>query len=275
MRLARHDLFAVPTLSLLLGYMGLWLFACDAKDIALGKDPGKPSEQPYEKGEKNDGSTKDPSVGNAGGNGGNSGAGNEASGSPDIRDGSRNRDEERRIDGDGSIIVPPFQLIPCGFTFCLPGYVCCESCGICMSPGAVCPQTDCRDLMPDNSCDPRSCGIPPSAMSPVICPDGTMGGPLCIRMEDGSCAWQFVACVMPSSVPCGDSVNNPCGPFEYCDAPDCGRGTESGICQWRPSACPRKMDPVCGCDGREYGNPCLARAAGTEVDFRGSCRGSI
>ncbi len=36
--------------------------------------------------------------------------------------------------------------------------------------------------------------------------------------------------------------------------------------------CPTVWDPVCGKDGKTYSNECFARAAGTEVDYKGMCR---
>jgi hypothetical protein len=35
--------------------------------------------------------------------------------------------------------------------------------------------------------------------------------------------------------------------------------------------CTMEFDPVCGVDGRVYGNPCMARCANVEVAHQGSC----
>jgi|GEM_PF-6105682 len=39
----------------------------------------------------------------------------------------------------------------------------------------------------------------------------------------------------------------------------------------KPVFCPTLYDPVCGKDGKNYGNSCIARSSGTEVDHKGDC----
>jgi hypothetical protein len=64
--------------------------------------------------------------------------------------------------------------------------------------------------------------------------------------------------------------NDDCREDAYC-AKEPGRCAARGSCAPRPSACPDNVEPVCGCNGVTYSNPCDAAAAGASIAHRGEC----
>jgi hypothetical protein len=65
--------------------------------------------------------------------------------------------------------------------------------------------------------------------------------------------------------------NSDCFEGDFCQKPD-GACGGLGACETQPQgACPEFLDPVCGCDGVTYANPCYASVAGASIDYRGEC----
>jgi hypothetical protein len=73
---------------------------------------------------------------------------------------------------------------------------------------------------------------------------------------------------------CGTIVGLTCDDGQYCNygAGQCRVADAAGLCEPVAEFCLDIYDPVCGCDGRTYGNACNAAGAGVSIDFVGTCK---
>lgn len=75
--------------------------------------------------------------------------------------------------------------------------------------------------------------------------------------------------------PCLGDSSAACSDNEWCnfDADNqCGMLGKPGKCETRPEICLTLFLPVCGCDGKDYSNSCVAHGAGVSVAYAGFCR---
>jgi len=163
--------------------------------------------------------------------------------------------------GDGAFCA--FDIAHCGEA---------SEAGVCMTPPAMCtmdwtPVCGCDGVTYGNACGAWAAGANVAAAGPCEGDDPLGQAPADPTPADAAPPGP----ALPDGAACTD--DGMCGEGEFCafETGHCGELDRPGVCMEPPMMCTRDWRPVCGCDGRTYGNACGAWSAGTSIAHTGEC----
>ena len=158
-----------------------------------------------------------------------------------------------------------------------PSLLCGGTEGLLCGPGEFClygPDAECGFDNMVGKCVPK-----PEVCSDIFAPvcgcDGTIYGNECEAHAAGTSVASMDFCEGPPPIgECGGMGALSCSEDQFCSYPDddaCGASGSFGLCEPVPLFCPTIFLPVCGCDGNQYSNKCMANSVGVSVSDDESC----